>query len=84
MKVKEITCTVSRTVNLGEYNSLRVEWSETVEFNFAEGEGPDGGASLKSDLMEQVIDQVDTLGEASVPGFKARVGMLSLGGGHRR
>ncbi len=30
-RIKEITCTISQTHNLGNYNSLRVEWSETVE-----------------------------------------------------
>lgn len=38
MRIKEITVGGSRTINLGNYNSIKVEGSCTVEFSAGEDE----------------------------------------------
>ena len=40
MRIKEITIGASRTINLGDYNSIRVEGSCTIELNPGEDESP--------------------------------------------
>jgi hypothetical protein len=47
--VKQVSCTMSRTINLGDYNSIRVEWGEVAEVE----EGADI-VVIAEDLMAEV------------------------------
>jgi hypothetical protein len=40
MRIKEITVGASRTINLGNYNSIKVEGRATIELEAGEDESP--------------------------------------------
>ena len=50
MKLKQVTMTVSRTINLGNYESLRLEAGAVIEFE--NGEEPDPKAARETMLAE--------------------------------
>lgn len=65
-RIKEITCTISQTHNLGNYNSLRVEWSETVELEVpTAGPGDHGIQEYYNEVCEltrtRVSERVEEL-----------------------
>ena len=56
MRISQITVTASRTVNTGNYNSLRVEGSATVDLS----EGEDKPMQLEI-ARGRAIDEIKTL-----------------------
>ena len=60
MKIKQITCTISHTINLGNFNSLRVEWGEVVELEENE-QNPEAYDVICKDMKERVKGQVKEL-----------------------
>lgn len=57
-RIKEITCTISQTHNLGNYNSLRVEWSETVELRQFGTDNEQDFETYYRDIVEATRQQV--------------------------
>ena len=53
MRIKEITVGASRTINLGNYNSIKVEGRATIEL----GEGEDGSPFIEA-AREKGIEEV--------------------------
>lgn len=63
MKIKEISVTVSRTFNLGNYESLRLEAGAVADLQ--DGEGPD-------DARQKLIEEVRTSLKAQYTEFNPR------------
>lgn len=53
MRIKEITIGASRTINLGNYNSIKVEGRATVELE----EGEDGSPFIEA-ARDKAIEEV--------------------------
>jgi hypothetical protein len=57
MKLSQITISASRTINIGNYNSVKVEGSATVTFDEGEGDEldiADGRELAKNEVMDQL------------------------------
>ena len=61
MQLKSITCTVGRTINMGNFNSLRIEWSETVDMDDATEKRSD----VREALIQEVLAQLELLEKAA-------------------
>lgn len=60
MRIKEITMTGSRTINLGNYNSIKIEGSCTIEL--AEGESTvDARALALIEIKNQMNEMHNSL-----------------------
>ena len=61
MQLKSITCTVGRTINIGDFNSLRIEWSETVDVDSA----VDDLNEVRDALKEKVLAHLQLVERAA-------------------
>ncbi len=67
MKLSQVSMTVSRTINLGDYNSLRLEAGAVIEFE--SGEEPDPKAA-----RERMLEEVRTSLREQYVAFKQKKG----------
>jgi hypothetical protein len=60
MKTKEITVQYGRTVNLGNYETLRVDFSETVALDAKEN-----ATSVRAALFNQIKSEISEIVKAT-------------------
>ena len=79
MKINKITASISHTINLGNYESVRVEWTE--EWELEEGDTIPG---IHEKLMGAIKVSINEFGEGIVTGFKEKVATRNVAADPRR